>query len=435
MSQRGYYIFAGNGQSVTLILDGKPFVVASDKQQYQPLVDAIKSDDWDAVSQIVNAATSYGPILQAFGDVAVYGGHIIYKGRELHNYLVGKILEASQTGLPVEPLGRFLENALQNPDPRAANDLYGWCEASGLPLTNDGCIIAYKRVGADYLDIYSKTIDHTPGRVVEQPREQCDPDPNRTCSRGLHFCSASYLRHYSGARVVLVKINPRDVVAFPTDYGWSKGRACRYEVLEEIPAETVDTHFDGIQGYYALKPKVGDWVSNGRDNFPIVDIIDGRFKFPGIDYLFYPDGFEIVEPPISVGDWICLKDNGQQWASLRHGLTYYVSRIEGNDVILGHDFPYPMTAFDVVCPPDRVCLTKYKAFGPLTPNGIYAVEDYDDEVITFNGHEYPAELFVSVPDSFDANALIKLATVEAIFGIEPTGSLNDRLEEVARFLD
>jgi len=433
MSKRGYYIFAGNGQSVTLILDGKPFVVASDKPQYQPLVDAIKSDDWETVSEIVNAATSYGPILQAFGDVTVYGGHIIYKGRELHNYLVSKILEATATGLPIEPLGRFLENAMQNPDPRAAEDLYGWCEASGLPLTEDGCIIAYKRVGADYLDIYSKSIDHTPGRVVEQDRNLCDPDPNRTCSAGLHFCSASYLRSYSGARVVLLKINPRDVVAFPRDYGWSKGRACRYEVIEEIPPETVDTHFDGIKGYYPPTPKVGDWVTQGGETL-LVKFVKGQAMPLSDDDWYGMDGWEIVEPPISVGDWVRLKESDQQWAVLRHGLTYYVSQVQGNDVILGNEFPYPMTAFDVVEAPDRVCLTRYGMVYDLSPNGIYVVEDYDDEVITISGHEYPAELFVSVPDEASVNALIKLVAVETILKIEPTGSLNDRIEEMTRRL-
>lgn len=426
----GYYIFSKGGQSVTLILDGKPFVVASDKPQYPQLVDAIKAGDWDAVKAIVNAATSYGPILKAFGDVTVYGGHIVYNGRELHNYLVDKILSATQTGLPVEPLGRFLENVLKNPDPRAAADLYEWCEANQLPLTEDGCIIAYKRVRADYLDIYSRTLDHSPGRVVEQDRALCDSDPNRTCSAGLHFCSASYLRHYSGARVVLLKINPADVVAFPRDYGLSKGRACRYEVIEEIPPETVDTHFDGITGYYAPAIKVGDWVSNGEETRLVIDIRDGRLVFSGGD-IYAPEPFKIVDPPIKTGDWVTLKEGPQQWAVLRHGLVYY-AKVQGNDVILGNDFPYPMEAFQVVETPERVCLAKYDVTGPLTPNGIYVVEDYDDGLITIDGEEYLAEFFVSVPDEASEKALVKLMLIEAMFNIEPTGSLNDRIEEVHR---
>jgi len=32
---------------------------------------------------------------------------------------------------------------------------------------------------------------------------------------------------------MIVKINPRDVVSIPTDYQDSKGRCCRYEVIDE----------------------------------------------------------------------------------------------------------------------------------------------------------------------------------------------------------
>jgi hypothetical protein len=42
------------------------------------------------------------------------------------------------------------------------------------------------------------------------------------------------LRHFGGARTVIVKINPADVVSIPTDYDNSKGRACRYEVIGEV---------------------------------------------------------------------------------------------------------------------------------------------------------------------------------------------------------
>jgi hypothetical protein len=42
---------------------------------------------------------------------------------------------------------------------------------------------------------------------------------------------------------VIVKINPRDVVSIPTDYNDSKGRACRYEVVDEIDKDKADEAF------------------------------------------------------------------------------------------------------------------------------------------------------------------------------------------------
>jgi len=70
-----------------------------------------------------------------------------------------------------------------------------------------------------------------------------DDDQNRTCSASLHFCSRDYLNHFGGERIVVVKINPRDVVSIPTDYNNSKGRACRYEIVDEIDKEKADEAF------------------------------------------------------------------------------------------------------------------------------------------------------------------------------------------------
>ncbi len=80
---------------------------------------------------------------------------------------------------------------------------------------------------------------------MTEPREECDDNPDQTCSRGLHFCAASYLSNYGsgGSRIVVVKINPRDVVAFPRDYNLAKGRACAYQVVGEVPMDQVKTFY------------------------------------------------------------------------------------------------------------------------------------------------------------------------------------------------
>jgi hypothetical protein len=79
-------------------------------------------------------------------------------------------------------------------------------------------------------------MDNSPGRVVEMERNKVDDNKDQTCSTGLHFCGLSYLGHFGGSdsRIVIVKINPRDVVSIPSDYNGAKGRACRYEVIGEM---------------------------------------------------------------------------------------------------------------------------------------------------------------------------------------------------------
>ena len=79
------------------------------------------------------------------------------------------------------------------------------------------------------------TVDIEDGvTVVTMERNAVDDDKDRTCSSGLHFCSKDYLGHFGGERIMILKINPRDVVSIPSDYNDSKGRACRYEVIGEL---------------------------------------------------------------------------------------------------------------------------------------------------------------------------------------------------------
>jgi len=139
-------------------------------------------------------------------------------------------------GLPHEPLLNFFKNLMDNPSKRAVDELYDFLEAGELPITEDGHFLAFKNVRSNYKDIHSGTFDNSVGKVCEMPRNGVDEDKDRTCSAGLHFCSIKYLPSFTdsdGGKTMIVKINPKDVVAIPADYNNTKGRTCRYEVVAE----------------------------------------------------------------------------------------------------------------------------------------------------------------------------------------------------------
>ena len=114
------------------------------------------------------------------------------------------------------------------------DELYGYLEANNQPITEDGCFIAYKRVRLNYKDIHSGTMDNSVGKTPSMDRGEVNDDREVTCSTGLHFCGMSYLKHFPGGRIVIVKVNPADVVSIPKDYNAAKGRACKYEVIGEL---------------------------------------------------------------------------------------------------------------------------------------------------------------------------------------------------------
>ena len=106
-----------------------------------------------------------------------------------------------------------------------------------MPITEDGHFLAYKKVRDDYKDVHSGTFDNSVGQVVSMVRNKVDENKDNTCSSGLHFCSFDYLKSFGGTRIMILKINPADVVSIPSDHFQQKGRTCRYEVIGEVPVE------------------------------------------------------------------------------------------------------------------------------------------------------------------------------------------------------
>lgn len=135
----------------------------------------------------------------------------------------------------------FMIKASNNPNDVSASDLFEFITVNKLPLSEDGDVLAYKIVRPDFMDIHSNTKDHTPGNVVTE--DNVDYNRDVTCSNGLHFCSKDYLPAYGGGfgsgnkenKLVLLKIDPADVAAFPRDYNNAKGRCRKYTVVSELP--------------------------------------------------------------------------------------------------------------------------------------------------------------------------------------------------------
>jgi len=258
------------GSNITVVIGTTPHTVSKSHIAYNKLLSAIKAGEWETVQDIIEPKQVVLNVGQ--GNVSIQGDKIFWKGREMHNALTKRMVAMIQEDFPVDPLVAFMENLMENPSKRAVNELYGFLEKNTLPITSDGCFLAYKKVRQDYLDCHSGTVLNKPAAymtdedtaaleeaagknsevtvevvdgvtVVSMERNLVDDDQNRTCSTGLHFCSKDYLNHFGGERIVILKINPRDVVSIPNDYNDSKGRCARYEIVDEIDKDKADEAF------------------------------------------------------------------------------------------------------------------------------------------------------------------------------------------------
>ena len=236
------------GSNVVVVIDNKPHTISKTHITFTKVVDAIKAQDWDLVRDIIEpkkVVLNYGQ-----GHVSIQGDKFFWKGQEMHNALTNKMVQMLGEGFPIEPLVLFMENLMANPSRRAVTELYGFLEKGELPITPDGHFLAYKKVREDYKDIHSGTMDNSVGQIVQMERNEVDDDKDRTCSTGLHFCSKDYLPNFGsgpGNRVMILKINPADVVSIPSDYNDTKGRACRYEVIGELETDIESAFTASVQ--------------------------------------------------------------------------------------------------------------------------------------------------------------------------------------------
>ena len=220
--------------------DGLMETIYASDDRFINLLESIKAEDWNAVRDIVTKTAKVieesitEATVQTGERVCIEHGVVYVDGMPMHTTLTNRLLTMLEAGFNVEPMIQFLKNLAENPSFRAVHELYDFMEASSLPITDDGHFLAYKKIRADWTDVHSGKMDNSIGATVSMPRYQVDDNRNQTCSSGLHFCSRDYLNSFGGQRVVVVKINPRDVVSIPSDYNDSKGRACQYVVVQEL---------------------------------------------------------------------------------------------------------------------------------------------------------------------------------------------------------
>lgn len=232
--------FIISGHTVTAFVGGDLKTMDSSHPNFETVCEALtKGADVAQLLPLLDIRRALQERL-LYEDESIQIGYdtLIYRGRPIHNYLARSIIKMVQKEMDVGPWLQFLKRLERNPDDEIRDHLFEWLEKADMPITPDGCFLAYKKVRDDYLSFHDGETRNHVGTSLFLPREVCDPDHFRYCSSGLHFCSYNYLPAYHGSsgRVVVLKIDPADVVAFPKDHA-AKGRAYRYTVVDELPRE------------------------------------------------------------------------------------------------------------------------------------------------------------------------------------------------------
>ena len=213
--------------SVTLHFDGKTKVIAKGDARFDSIVLAIRENRTDDVIKIADNEAFFTK-----QGLKVQDGILQLDGEDMPLELSDRIMGYKENNLPVTSLLAFWENLKKNPSFNSRKQLFKFLENKGHSLTPDGHFIGYRGVTDDFKDKHTRTFNNSPGSICEVPRESVDDNPDNTCSYGLHVGGYEYAKDF-GPKLVLVKVNPKDVVAVPNDYNGQKMRVCRFEVLKE----------------------------------------------------------------------------------------------------------------------------------------------------------------------------------------------------------
>lgn len=265
---------------LSIFIDGTSYVVAKDHPNYKQIVAALEEKRYDDIPRLADLPKVIEEAIQEFTTdypgFRVQDGVIYYKDKPFSYEVSQKVIQMAQNGAPVEPLLRFLEKLRRNPSASAQREALLFFAANNMMIHEDGDFLAYKTVNPNYYDKYTRTVLNKPAHlltdkeiaqlpyttqdgvtvaiengvvVVSMDRADVDDRRENTCSFGLHFAAYDYAsRVYFSPwdRIVVLKIDPRDVVSIPYDYQNQKGRCCRYEVIAELPAPKETTRPDPL---------------------------------------------------------------------------------------------------------------------------------------------------------------------------------------------
>ena len=236
--------------SLTVSVEGKTYTINSGHPSWKQAIESLKRKDYQALKDLVSVQKAFCSFT---GDkVKIVDNQVFFNGEPINSYLSEKILSFMEKGLPHESLIKFLERLMANPSRRAVTELYSFLRHKSLPITDDGTFLAYKSVRSDYTDHHTGNFNNSIGNTLQMTRNNICDDHNQGCSVGFHAGSLQYASSFGGGESVLliVEIDPADVVSVPSDCECQKLRTCKYKVVAKYDGPLPEHYTKDAQSAY-----------------------------------------------------------------------------------------------------------------------------------------------------------------------------------------
>lgn len=245
-------------QSIIVCEGSASVLIAASDPTYGPvrryLVDE-HGEDFATVRGLVDsfrtgvkqAAVQAVAVVDGDTDQAEVEPYRITHGDPVEEVVLAAAIRLTNSDADLAPLGAFLRRLERNPSAASRSQLFGWLKSGGFTLTTDGLIVGYKSVRADGRSAHAgrepvtvqaqdgsveTVVGHVPypvGATVWMARDLVNEDRNSACSVGLHVGTFGYAQSFS-EQMLVVLVDPADVVSVPTDSRAQKMRVCRLYV-------------------------------------------------------------------------------------------------------------------------------------------------------------------------------------------------------------
>jgi hypothetical protein len=269
-----------NTETITLVINGKSKLIPRNSANAAKIITELrkaKPDEstLDKLSDVITAVTLYSD-----GSVTIKrDGTVLVDGKELPAVLAAKLMKCYQDGVPYAYLAKCFQRLSANPSKRAVEELYQFLSRYDMSITPEGFFLGYKGVAENFMDIHSGKFLNKPGVEHSMPRNEVCDNMNMGCSSGFHVGSFEYATDWAGSNghVMIVLVDPADVVSIPIDCAFQKLRTCKYKVVCESkglivsggvddPANPYSTGYKGESGVAEDENDIGFDVDDDDDD-------------------------------------------------------------------------------------------------------------------------------------------------------------------------
>ena len=217
-------------KNLTVRISGVVKTISSSHANFKKVLGLVKSKHWTDAAKFLdlkvivkNAVKGATKILEK-----VKGKKAAKEDTRMRDKVAADLTEGK-----VQDYEKFYERCRANPNQKSVDQLFDFLQYIKAPIQEDGTFLAYKYVNSNFTDARTGKFDNSPGKTVSMPREQCNSNPNETCSTGLHVGSKQFTAG-NGSKRIVVRVDPADVVSVPCDYDGQKMRCCKYYVVKEF---------------------------------------------------------------------------------------------------------------------------------------------------------------------------------------------------------